>query len=67
MDAISGSAARSIPSGTYKLGDLMSTSVLRMQQDKDRADGAAAQSLIEAAGRIQAREPGKGERVDVTG
>lgn len=67
MNGISSNTASAASQATAGFGDKMAVSVIKMQQDQQKADGQAAVSLMESAARVQGNEPGKGGRVDVTG
>lgn len=49
---------------TASPGQYRTTSVLRMVLDQAKADGRAAEKLIDAAGQVQAT--GSGGRIDIT-
>ncbi len=67
MDGVSNSSASTLANTPVSLRARVSISVAKMEQDHEKAQGEAAVRLMDAAGDVLAREPGKGARIDVRG
>lgn len=64
MNPISGNSEPSMKGVTVTPARYRTVSVLKMVQDQTKADGRAAEKLIDAAGQVQAT--GTGGRIDIT-
>ena len=67
MSMISGMASSASQTAASSTSQKMAVSVLKLQQDQAKSQGAAETKLIESASQVRGHEPGKGQRVDVTG
>ena len=65
MDGISSQNAGALSRSSASIGSKINVAVLGKVQDQQKAEGEAAVRLIDSA-RL-AKEPGKGERLDVRG